>query len=189
MDEDLIAFVRDLRDRQAIRDCLHRYTRGIDRHDRALMLSAYHPDAVDQHGVAEGDAATFCDWAIGWHGEAQHSHQHIITNHTVEIDGDTAHAETYYIFWGDNREGPPSLCFGRYVDRFEKRAGDWRIAHRVCVNEKIGHFIAAELPPLWAHATTATGPSRRDSSDISYMRPLTNGAVDGAAEDKARREA
>lgn len=189
MDADLITFVAGMKDRQAIMDCLLRYTRGIDRHDRDLILSAYHPDAIDQHGVAEGDPVSFCDWAIGWHGDAQYRHQHIITNHRLELDGDTAHAETYYTFWGDNREGPPSLCFGRYVDRFEKRDGDWRIAHRVCINEKIGFFVAADLPKAWADAATSTGPCRRSPDDVSYQRPLTDGRVDGAAEGVARLEA
>ena len=58
LDEELTAFVRNMKDRQDILDCLHRYTRGVDRHDRALMLSAYHPDAFDEHGVAEGVAKT-----------------------------------------------------------------------------------------------------------------------------------
>ena len=34
-------------DREAITDCLYRYTRGIDRLDRDLVRSAYHDDAVD----------------------------------------------------------------------------------------------------------------------------------------------
>jgi ketosteroid isomerase-like protein len=175
---ELIAFVRQAKDRQDIMDCLHRYTRGVDRHDRALMLSAYHPDAIDQHGVADAIAGDFCDWAIGWHGEYQTRHQHIIGNMTIDLDGDTAHVESYYSFWGENREGPPSLCFGRYVDRFEKRDGRWGIAHRVCLNEIIGHFIAAELPEQWAREATSTGPIARDKSDISYQRPLTNGKLD-----------
>jgi ketosteroid isomerase-like protein len=175
IDADLLAFVRQAKDRQEIMDCLHRYTRGIDRHDRALMLSAYHPDAYDEHGVAEGGPEAFCDWAIGWHGEFQTRHQHIITNTTIDLDGDTAHAETYYSFWGENRQGPPSLCFGRYIDRFEKRDGRWGIAHRVCVNEIVGQFVAAELPEEWGTALESTGPNRRDRGDVSYVRPLVRG--------------
>ncbi|MEJ0045195.1 MAG: nuclear transport factor 2 family protein [Rhodospirillales bacterium] len=91
---------------------MHRYTRGVDRADRELMLSAYHEDAKDEHGVANLGAAAFVDWAINWHGEFQTRHQHIVTNHTVELDGDIAHSETYYTFWGINREGPPTLAFG-----------------------------------------------------------------------------
>ena len=173
---DLIAFVREQKDRADILKAMHRYTRGVDRHDRELMLSAYHPDAWDEHGVAEGVAADFCDWAIGWHGEFQTKHQHIITNHTVELDGDTAHGETYYTFWGENRQGPPQLSFGRYVDRFEKRDGKWAIAHRVCVNEATFNQEAMPIPAEWAEKIFSTGPNRRDKQDISYRRPLTRAA-------------
>ena len=180
LDAELVDFVRAAKDRQEILDCLHRYTRGVDRHDKALMLSAYHPDALDQHGVAEGRAEAFCDWAIGWHGEFQTRHHHVIGNHTVELDGDVAHGETYYFFWGENRQGPPSLCFGRYIDRFEKREGRWAIAHRVCLNEKIGCFVDADLPEDWARAAASTGPATRDRSDLSYVRPLRDGRVSSA---------
>ncbi|GGC02998.1 hypothetical protein GCM10011494_21910 [Novosphingobium endophyticum] len=170
---ELIAFVQEQKDRADILAALHRYTRGVDRHDRELMLSAYWPDAFDEHGVAEGVAAQFVDWALGWHHENQTRHQHIISNHTVEFDGDTAHGETYYIFWGENREGPPTLAFGRYVDRFERRDGEWRIAHRVCVNELSGQFIAPPISEAWKDMLYKSGPSRRDKGDVSYVRPLT----------------
>ena len=170
---DLAAFVREQKDRFDIQQCLLRYTRGVDRHDRELMLSAYWPDAFDEHGVAEGHAADFVDWAIGWHGEYQSKHQHVIANHSVELDGDTAHGETYYVFWGENRMGPPTLAFGRYIDRFEKRDGEWRIAHRVCVNEKAGLFMENRLPEDAERLLYKSGPNRRDKGDISYIRPLT----------------
>jgi ketosteroid isomerase-like protein len=170
---DLIEFIRQAKDRQEIQDCLLRYTRGVDRHDMELMKSAYHPDAWDEHGVAEGDPAAFCNWAIGWHAKFQHRHQHVINNHTVELDGDTAHGETYYLFIADNKEGPPSLAYGRYVDRFEKRNRKWAIAHRVCVNEYAGSFNAAEMPSEYLAALKSTGPDTRSRADVSYVRPLT----------------
>lgn len=172
LDDDLLAFLREQKDRADIQACLLRYTRGVDRHDRDLMLSAYWPEAFDEHGVAEGIAADFVDWAIGWHHDYQTKHQHMITNSTVELDGNSAHAETYYLFWGENREGPPSLAFGRYVDRFQKRGKEWRIAHRVCVNEMVGQFEAPALPPEWREALFKSGPCSRDTGDISYARPL-----------------
>jgi len=172
---ELLAFLRQAADRQAILDCLHRYTRGVDRADRALMLSAYHPDAIDEHGVANLGAADFVDWAIGYHAAYQTRYQHIITNHSVELDGEVAHGETYYLFWGENREGPPTIAFGRYVDRFEKRGGQWAIAHRVCVNELVGAFTGTEVPAAFLAALRSTGPSTRDGGDVSYQRPLTSG--------------
>ena len=170
---DLVAFVRRQKDRQEIWDCLVRYTRGLDRFDHALMASAYHSDAWDDHGMKSANGAEFCAWAIGFHGEIQTRHQHHITNHAVEFDGDTAHAETYYFFWGDNLEGPPTLAFGRYVDRFEKRNGRWAIAYRRCITEKVGAFVEIDQPAEFKANNDLTGPCHRDRRDISYVRPLT----------------
>jgi ketosteroid isomerase-like protein len=172
MTPELIAFVKEQKDRHDIWQALLRYTRGVDRGDKALMASAYHPDALDEHGVAQGTPDQFTDWAIGWHAENQIQHQHIIVNHSVHLDGDTAHGETYYIFWGENRAGPPNLAFGRYVDRFEKRDGRWAIAHRVCVNQISGGFTTFDIPQEYLEAMRSTGPNTRDSNDISYDRPL-----------------
>lgn len=98
--------------------------------------------------------------------------EHIGTNHTVEFDGDSAHGETYYVFWGENRMGPPTLAFGRDVDRFERRNGGSRIAHRVCVNEKSGLFMDNRMTQEAEAMLYKSGPSRRDKGDISYLRPL-----------------
>jgi hypothetical protein len=43
-------------------------------------------------------------------------------NHRCELDGDLAHAETYWLFAGRNTFAPAiSLHGGRYLDRLEKR--------------------------------------------------------------------
>ena len=171
-DEELVAFIRQAKDRQEILDCLYRYARGVDRRDRALVLSAYHADAVDQHGIVELGAEAFSDWVVSDSRGHQIKYQHHIVNHTVELDGATAHAETYYIYWGEHREGPPPLCFGRYIDRFEKRDGRWAIAHRVCLVEMIGQFAKADVPAEFARLAFSTGPSTSNKSDLSYVRPL-----------------
>lgn len=168
---DLAAFVGALKDRHDIEQCLLRYTRGVDRFDYDLMRSAYHDDAWDQHGVASGDPDDFCRWAIGFHGKAQHSHHHMISNVTIDLVGDIAHVESYYLFVGDNRSGAPTLSYGRYVDRFERRGGDWRIAHRVCLIEYSGYFNETRVPDD-VRARIALGPPSRDRSDPSYRRPL-----------------
>ena len=49
--------VQELIDRQRIYECLLRYTRGMDRLDRELVLSAYHDDAVEDHGPVVSPAA------------------------------------------------------------------------------------------------------------------------------------
>ena len=101
--ESLEKVVEELRDRQAIEDLLATYSRGIDRLDRDLLLSVYHPDALDDHGVFIGTPAEFVDWAIAMHTATHLSHQQCILNHTCELDGNVAHTETYYMFVGMNR--------------------------------------------------------------------------------------
>ena len=63
--------IRHLIDRQAILDCLTRYCRGVDRFDRELVLSAYHSDAIDDHGAFVGTREEFIDWAFALHEKGQ----------------------------------------------------------------------------------------------------------------------
>jgi len=70
---------------------------------------------------------------------------------------------------------------GRYVDRFERRAGDWRIARRVVTAEWIGDGDAGRptmqsLLGLYEEATW-------DREDISYQRPLTDASMQTRADD------
>ena len=97
VDDELRDQVRRLTDRAEIYDCMQRYARGIDRQDRALLRSAYHDGAVDDHVGFVGVVDDFIDWAFAYHG-TQTRYRHYLANHTVDIDGDEAHAETYYLF-------------------------------------------------------------------------------------------
>jgi len=184
--DETAATVRRLADRQDIWDCLMRYSRGVDRLDRELLLSVYHDDAVDDHGMFVGTREEFADWVVGMHGSTHLSHQHCLFNHSCELDGDVAHAETYYMFAGMNREGTPlSMSGGRYLDRFERRDGRWAIAARVCLRDwapleeqpdpedpSTMTAIRSALPPA-VLAFMRGGPlPTRDRADPSYDRPL-----------------
>ena len=164
--------IAELRDRHEIWHRILSIARGCDRFDRDLVLSGYHPDAIDNHGSFAGSPEQFVDWAFAWHKQYQKGHQHCVSNHWCEIDGDVAHSETYYTFIGINREGPHSLATGRYIDRFEKRDGRWAIADRVCVREMSGDVALSEVAKVRSVPLFDTGPCRRDTTDISYRRPL-----------------
>ncbi len=129
------AALRELLDRSALEDLAMRYARGIDRRDRAMLLSCYHPDAVDEHGTMfTGDPVAFADWQPEVMGPFDNS-AHYILNKLYRIDGDKAEGELY--FYGIHRTHPPearevTVC-GRYLDRYERRAGEWRISHRSLV--------------------------------------------------------
>jgi hypothetical protein len=164
--------LEELSDRHEIWQVLLRYSRGIDRFDHAMLRSCYHDDAVDDHGVFVGGADEFVEWAIGYHAAYNTVHHHAVSNHWCELDGNKAHTETYYTYMGANVEGPHSLSMGRYIDRFEKRSGEWRIAERVCVNELVCDLTETKLPEEFARALMSSGPGTRAKSDVSYMRPL-----------------
>jgi ketosteroid isomerase-like protein len=172
MDEAIEQMVRELHDRQAIRAVLDRYSRGVDRQDKALLVSCYHPDAIDDHGMFVGPADEFFDWTMPSHLHLFRTHQHIVTNHVCELDGDVAHCETYYMFVGMTVEGNQlAMSGGRYVDRMEKRDGDWKIAARKCLVEWGSENMQVEG---MAQVYAAVGKVARDRSDCSYDRPLKN---------------
>ena len=184
--ENLQKIVEELRDRQAIQDLLATYSRGIDRLDRELLLSVFHPDAIDDHGVFIGTPVEFADWAIAMHSATHLSHQHCVLNHTCDLDGDVAHTETYYMFVGMNRAGVPmAMSGGRYIDRMEKRNGRWAIAARLCIRDwaplkEIPDSVDQSKMTVVQNQDDALrailrgGPQpSRDRHDVSYQRPLT----------------
>ena len=174
---DLPDKLQELADRADILDCMHRYARGMDRHDRELVRSAYHDDGIDDPVAFVGPADDFVDWAVAYHA-GQVRHQHYLTNHTAHIDGDTAHAETYYLFVGTDRDPdkPLTITGGRYADRLERRNGRWGIVNRVCLvewqTESISLLTSATTDFLATVQTVA-----QDRTDTSYDRPLTSRRV------------
>lgn len=174
MEPTLEAMVRELYDKQKIREVVTRYCRGVDRMDRDLFLSAYHPDAIDDHGFVVAGPEEFWAWVNNYHTRAQSTHQHIITNHSCELDGDVAHCETYWLFAALDPNGKNlSIGGGRYIDRMEKRQGEWRIATRKCVPDWGGQPVDAQISPQARAMLAESGKVARDASDCSYERPLT----------------
>ncbi len=172
MDDSQVARLEAMADRADILDCLYRYCRGMDRLDRDLARSAYHDEALDDHVGFVGPVEEFLDWAFAYHG-TQVRHQHYITNHSVELDGDVAHGETYYLFVGamTDEAAPLTITGGRYLDRFERRDDRWAIAARVCTVEWMSEAVSLlNVPALEFIATRCT--ISRDRSDSSYDRPL-----------------
>jgi hypothetical protein len=124
--------VDELCDIESIRQSLARYARGVDRQDLGLVLDAYWPDGWDSHGAHDGTPAEFGEFlARSW--------PHLVMQHTlgqslIEVQGTTAHVETYFIAHHRLADGSGEyLVGGRYNDRFEKRDGSWRVLHRVVV--------------------------------------------------------
>jgi ketosteroid isomerase-like protein len=127
--------LRNLLDKQEIYELLVRYCRAIDRCDEQLLRSVYHPDATDLHGVFDGTASDFCSWVIPALRKLKKT-THRISNVIIEVDGEIAFSEAYFVaFHRFAKEGKDYdvLVGGRYLDRFERRNGIWKIAHRQVV--------------------------------------------------------
>lgn len=174
MDADRLARMEQMLDRQEICDCLTRFSRGMDRFDRALFLSAFHADAVIAAGPFVGSAADCYDWAATMHEAGQVATHHNLLNVSYDIDGETAHTETYYLFAGRNRDESNWIAGGRYIDRLDKRDGAWKIAVRTNVIEWSGIVPTMPLPFADVPDIHGNGAPSRDRQDPSYQRPLIN---------------
>ncbi len=108
------------------------------------------------------------------HEEGQELTQHALMQSNIDLDGDTAHAETYYQFVARNRDGSLMLAGGRYIDRLDRRGGEWRIMLRT--NQVEWSCLPPALPLPFADlpGVAANGVSMRGSDDPSYQRPLVN---------------
>jgi ketosteroid isomerase-like protein len=119
--------------RDAIREVLARYARAIDRADAPLLKSCYFADAIEEHGSSfTGNAHTYVDVAMP-RVLQMGVMQHLLGNSHVDLQGDVAFVETYiWTFARFRKDGRDWDTFtgGRLMDRFERRAGDWKIAHR-----------------------------------------------------------
>ena len=163
-----------LLDRQDILDCLVRFSRAMDRFDRDLFMSAFHADAIIAAGPFVGGPAALYDWASDLHEQGQSSTHHNLLNHSCEISDDIAHAETYYLFTGRNRDETNWMAGGRYIDRLERRGGAWKILLRCNVVEWSGMVPTTPLPFADVADIHDNGAPSRGRDDPSYHRPLVN---------------
>ena len=93
--------------------------------------------------------------------------QHALTNERYEIDGDVAYGECYAKFHGVTTDGRLITNVMRYVDRYVRVDGSWRLAER----DPLIEWASPEFAPFVAQLPHA---SRRDRDDLSYRRDTGN---------------
>lgn len=120
-------------DREGIRECIARLARGEDRRDAALIATSYWPDSVTDYGVFKGTFAQYLNWVVPG-SEAIANTQHHLGQSYIELAGGSARTETHVISYhridyggGDEHD---VVIGGRYLDLFERRDTEWRIASR-----------------------------------------------------------
>jgi hypothetical protein len=157
--------LHELASKQAIRDTLSRYCRGLDRMDKAMARSVWH-----DHGTAhyidmfEGSGHGFVDWVWQAHeGMERHSHQ--ISNVLIEVEDNTAISEAYVtvVLWtnpDNNGQQQEIIGRSRYLDRWSLRNQRWAIDHRT-------HVLDMQtIQPLTRGEVNKQ--SSRDLDDVSY---------------------
>ena len=152
MDGTLENNVQLLIDHQEIEQVLKLYCRAIDRLDVELLKSIYHPDGTDDHGSFVGNAQEFATHIMGdLQGARPRRHAHgdplryrgrrQLRDLGILLLGISAlprRTQQVAAFFGESLCRCPSpargalegehdfFCGGRYIDLFEKRAGNGR---------------------------------------------------------------
>ncbi len=173
-DESLRKQLQDVADKQAIHDVIMRFSRGLDRLDEPLLKSCFHADSYDDHGHFKGNGHDFAAFIVKSLRERANHTTHAVANVLIEFDAadrDVAHAESYVTAYlrSTDEDGQERLSFfaGRYVDRFARRDGVWRIASRVVVHDwSAASVLDASSFPIPADVFTQ---GRRDKSDLVYQ--------------------
>lgn len=148
-----------------IRQALYRYCRGVDRGEAEAISTVYHPDAHDSHGCWQGLGRDFAAYLVPAMDAAPLIGQHHITNVLIDLQGDAADVESYFIaFHPQAEESTHALVCGRYLDRFERRGGVWAIAGRQVVVD-----VSRQLDPgrPWPGAAFLPKGGRREADPSS----------------------
>ena len=167
--------MRRLIDRQEICDCIFSYSRAIDRADRALFESVFHPGATEDLGRYNGPALGFIDFALELVLTRTNSTHHLVGNVMIEfLDDDLARVESYCNTHHRHQTVKGvvlnRMMTGRFIDRFERRNGKWAIAHRKLL---IDQYV--ELPVETVDETTLQliTRGRRDREDGLYQTDMS----------------
>lgn len=172
-----------LLDKEDINNALQKWAHGVARRDWEQVRSVFDDGATDAHGTFDGGIDQFVEWQKRHHEHMEQS-VHFIGNAQVEFAGpDLALSQAYVIafhrYGKEGREartdifGPQaadhakpmqSLLVGRYIDRFERRNGEWKIAKRVTVFE----WAKLEDAPWDVPFQPNWTPAARDRGDAIY---------------------
>ncbi len=159
--------LNELLDEAAIKELQVRYCRAADRVDFEALRACFHPDATADYGHGVWNLDEYMAHATEMTANFIAT-THNTGNQLVEIEGDAAWAEHYTVAthrWPPNEQGETRdmIASVRYVDRMERRGGEWRIARRVMVLDwhRIEQVSGVDV---------SVAGGRRDRSDPSYTR-------------------
>ncbi len=163
--------LQEMLDEHALRKLVHAYCRAVDRGDIAALRELYHHDAVDAHGAfSTGSVEGFFEQLVASRPYLR-AMAHNITTVNFAIDGNAAEGEIYNIavhtLAGKERD-IDLIIGGRYLDKYEKRDGVWKLIERTIVTDwaRVSDPSSMDM----GHPITAdTLKGTLDESDPSYQ--------------------
>lgn len=166
-DTDLLSRLDRLESQHQVAELLYAYARANDRLDEALLRSCFWPESTHRHGGFDGTSTAFIDFALKIVQPLKYTAHHI-SNVSVEVDGDRAFSECYYLAQhrrtAKSGEGEEDAFFqGRYIDRHERRDGVWKIIQRRGISD-----LSFVLPATRPYAEWPAGQHGGRAPDDPY---------------------
>jgi hypothetical protein len=183
----------DILARQSIEEVLARYARAIDRLDLDLLKSVFHEDGVNhEYGGGDVNLHRWSEHIIPQLHSLFAGTMHHITHKSNTVSGEGAASEAYFIsyhliqgrredvvrFFGEQYAqrietlgcldtGHEYIGGGRYLHRWERRNGLWKISERTATLEW-NHYRPATPLEAGSMLATIVPLARRDREDPVY---------------------
>ena len=175
--------LQQLLDKDEISSALQRWAHGVARRDWAQVRSIFQDSATDAHGTFDGGTDQMVEWQKVHHEFMEHSvhftgipmvefagpdlalsQAYVIAFHRYGKDGSQARKDIFGPAAETHAKPMLSHMVGRYIDRFERRDGEWKIAKRVTVFE----WVKLEDAPWDIPFQPAWTSAKRDTTDAVY---------------------
>ena len=128
-------------------------------------------DARTDYGIFKGDADGFVEFAQNALRPLK-SNQHLIGQVRIDLEGDVGFGEVYFIAFHRlevDSEDRDLFVAGRYVDRYERRDGVWKIAFR---SELVDWSRNDPASDSFLKASPESLLGARGAADLSSQRDL-----------------
>lgn len=127
-------------DKEEIRELLAQYCFALDADRFEEMAALFTPDGTWETAFGIGSTrAGIVAQAKGLASGPRPRRVHLTTNIVIDLQGDTATAQSNWVVFMNSPTGPAIGSGGAYYDRLVKADGRWYFKHR-----RIDRFIKAE---------------------------------------------
>ena len=132
MNTDPGSMLKELLDRERIRELLHRYCWAVDKGTLADVMQLFHDSCalVLAPGKRCAGRVATQRWYDVYMRNRMEVLRHLIHNQVVEIDGDTATSKSYFDAVGDLK-GESITVAGYYEDSLLRVGDEWKFTEKI----------------------------------------------------------